>query len=92
MKIKYIITLATILISLNVYSQSTPQTIEEALNKLDDQITAIQKNKFASKLYNIDEIILQVEKNRDNLPELIKISKQLEFDKAEIGTGSICVC
>lgn len=107
MKIKYIITLATIFFTINVRSAATP-TKEQVLKHIDFKIQCIQREPHLAEKYSIEEILKEVEQNKDNVQELINISNDLKFGqyyklgmaewfectdwKSDVGNHSICVC
>lgn len=107
MKIKYIITLATIFFTINVRSAATP-TKEQVLKHIDYKIQCIKTNPHLAEKYSIEEILKEVEAYKDDVQELINISNDLKFGqliklplaeymkcddwKSDIGNHSICVC
>ena len=91
MKLKNLISIISIFFSINSYSQTTEMTSNDIIKIIDLQLSIISEKPELQNDVNLKEISEYVDKNRDDLAELKRISKELKMiTGAKVGT--ICVC
>jgi hypothetical protein len=91
MKLKNLISIISIFFSINSYSQTTEMTSNDIIKIIDLQLSIISEKSELQNDFNLKEISEYVDKNRDDLAELKRISKELKMI-AGAKVGTICVC